>query len=66
MDYFNRAISCFDPDSSFLVVSNDMKWCKEHFRGKQFYFSEKESPVADLYLQTMCSHHIIRNSSYSW
>lgn len=66
MGYFNKAIACFDPASSFLVVSNDMEWCKKHFKGKQFYFSENESPVVDLYLQAMCSHHIISNSSYSW
>lgn len=66
MNYFKKAISCFAPDSSFLVISNDIKWCKKHFKGDRFYFSENESPVVDLYLQTMCSHHIISNSSYSW
>ena len=66
MNYFKKAISCFDPASTFLVFSNDMEWCKKHFKGERFYFSENESPVVDLYLQTMCSHHIISNSSYSW
>lgn len=66
MSYFKKAISCFDPDTSFLVLSDDMGWCKKHFKGERFYFVEKETPLVDLYLQTLCSHNIISNSSFSW
>lgn len=66
MAYFKKAISFFDPDTVFLVISDDIGWCRKHFKGKNFYFIDDEPPVVDLYLQTMCSHNIISNSTFSW
>lgn len=36
------------------------------FKGNSFYFVEAESAIVDLYLQSMCAHNIISNSSFSW
>lgn len=66
MSYFNKAISRFAPGTSFLVIGDDIGWCKKHFKGEQFSFSENESPLVDLYLLTMCSHNIISNSTFAW
>lgn len=66
MPYFKKAMSLFDKGTSFLVMSNDIAWCKKHFKGDNFYFSENESPIVDFYLQSKCSHNVISNSSYSW
>lgn len=66
MGYFKRAMSYFDKDRFYLVMSDDIAWCKKHFKGDNFYFSENEPQIVDFYLQSKCSHHIISNSSYSW
>jgi hypothetical protein len=66
MPYFNRAIRHFGKDKSFFVFSDDIAWCKKRFIGKNFHFPDRESPVIDLYLQSLCTHHIISNSSFSW
>lgn len=66
MSYFKKAISRFDPNACFLVVSDDIAWCKKHFKGSRFYFAENNSPLVDLYLQSMCAHNIMSNSSFSW
>jgi hypothetical protein len=66
LNYFRRAMETIGKDSSFLIVTNDLEWCKRKFRGENIYFSDQESAVVDLYLQSMCTNNIISNSSFSW
>lgn len=66
MPYFKNAISYFGKDKLYLIISDDIEWCKKNFKGNNFFFSEGESSIVDLYLQTMCNHNIISNSSFSW
>lgn len=64
-EYLCKAIAKF-PGWKFLVFSDDMKWCREHFLGSEFTFAEKNSPLKDLELMSGCEHNIIANSSFSW
>lgn len=66
MNYFRRAIRLIGEEKPFLIVSNDIAWCKKQFRGNNFHFAENESAVVDLYLQSLCTNNIISNSSFSW
>jgi hypothetical protein len=66
MTYFRNAIEYIGKDELFLVISDDIGWCKKRFRGSNFYFVEDEEPKTDLYLQTLCTNNIISNSSFSW
>ena len=66
MPYFRQAINYFGKDKQYLVLSDDIVWCKKKFVGSNFHFPDRESPVTDLYLQSLCTHNIISNSSYSW
>ncbi|MCK4919702.1 MAG: alpha-1,2-fucosyltransferase [Bacteroidales bacterium] len=66
MKYYRNAVKYFGNDKSYLIVSDDIEWCKAKFKGENFYFSGHESPVIDFYLQTLCTHNIISNSSFAW
>lgn len=66
MSFYNKAISCFELNTCFLVISDDIDWCKKKFKGVRFYFVDDEPPLVDLYLQSMCAHNIISNSTFSW
>lgn len=66
MPYFRRATKYFGKGRQFLVVSDDIEWCKKKFRGNNFHFTQNEPPIIDLYIQTLCTHNIISNSSFSW
>lgn len=66
MSFFEKAISYFESGTKFLVISDDIVWCKRHFKGDQFYFADDEPPIIDLYLQSKCIHNIISNSTFSW
>jgi len=66
MDYYRKAISCFNHDTKFLVFSDDIEWCMKNLEGDKFYFVDSQSDLVDLKMMTMCDHHIIANSSFSW
>jgi hypothetical protein len=67
MEYYQTALNEL-PDLPVLVFSDDIDWCKEQdfLSGDRFYHSEENSTAVDLCLQSLCSYHIIANSSYSW
>ncbi len=69
MEYYRAALMrvmqhCGDK-ANFLILSDDIPWCKKAF-GTGFIYSEGNSEIIDLFLMSMCRHHIMANSSMSW
>lgn len=65
-EYYNQALAKFDSERQVLVFSDDPGWCQEQFSDARFVISEKPDNVADPCLMSLCSAHIIANSSFSW
>jgi hypothetical protein len=67
LDYYVEALKWFD-NSKVLVFSDDPEWCnrQELFSGEKFFIAEGNTNYVDLCLMTLCSGHIIANSSFSW
>ena len=66
MRYYKNAINYFGEDKQYLIISDDIGWCRTKFKGNNYFFADHDSPVVDLFLQTYCSHNIISNSSFAW
>ena len=66
LGYFKKAISLFPAETKFIVCSDDIRWCRKHFRGERFLFVEGESVLAQLYVHVLCQNNILSNSSFSW
>lgn len=68
IEYYESALNKFDSNLPVLVISDDVEWCKkqELFKPSRFTISESNYNLVDLCMMTMCSHHIIANSSFSW
>jgi hypothetical protein len=49
-----------------MVFSDDIEWCKENLQLENSTFVSTDSDYVDLCLMSMCNHHIIANSSFSW
>jgi hypothetical protein len=56
----------FIPDATFLIFSNDLSWCEQHFKGKSFIFVRDQADIEDMFLMSLCKHNIISNSTFSW
>ena len=65
MTYYENAMSMANT-SKYLVFSDDINWCKAHFIGNNFEFSEGNSAPIDLSIMRSCEKCIIANSSFSW
>jgi len=68
LDYYERALKEFDSESTVLVFSDDPEWCSKQklFSDDRFLIAEGNSNYVDMCLMTLCSGHIIANSSFSW
>ena len=68
LEYYKKALNEFNKNSTVLIFSDDPEWCnqQELFSDDRFLISEGNSNYVDLCLMTLCSGHIIANSSFSW
>ena len=68
IDYYEKALSEFDDSSEVIIFSDEPQWCMEQklFESDRFMISETGNNYMDMCLMTLCSGHIIANSSFSW
>lgn len=67
LEYYEKALQKFE-SQEVLVFSDDSEWCKQQdlFTADRFLIAEGNDNYIDLCLMTLCSGHIIANSSFSW
>lgn len=73
LDYYKDAINHIVknvPAPHFFLFSDDLLWVKENFEFLKHPFTLIENGAdknyEDITLMSMCKHHIIANSSFSW
>lgn len=76
MDYYEAAIAYFSKEldaPQFYVFSNDLDWVKKNLsmpQSSSFVYVDntksENATLADLNLMSICKHHIIANSTFSW
>lgn len=71
--YYERAVNTIAQrvvQPHFFVFSDDMPWVRNHLRlpGEVTYVDHNGPATAfqDLRLMSLCSHHVVANSSFSW
>lgn len=68
-EYYANAISNFSeqfPTAKYLVFSDDIEWCRSEFSGDEFIVCDLKDAYIELCCMSLCDHHIIANSSFSW
>ena len=68
-EYYNSAIEHVKSEvdkPKFLVFSDDPEWCRNEFKGEEYIISDLGDPYIELCAMSLCNHHIIANSSFSW
>lgn len=68
INYYSEALNCMPKDIPVLIFSDGIEWCRQQelFQSARFMFSENNGTGIDLCLQSLCSYHVIANSTYSW
>ena len=67
-EYYEKAMALFTDDALFVVISDNMDFAKKIIstKGRNVVFIEKEPHYIDFFLQTLCKHNIVANSTFSW
>ena len=72
-DYYFRALEIINQNINnphFYIFSDDIVWAKEQFSNlPHFTFVEHNSDernYEDMRLISLCKHHVIANSTFSW
>lgn len=74
MDYYIEAMSRFSVNTKFLIISDDLEWCRENFKGCGYNVviadkckNKEHRLYLDLFLPSMCQiGNILSGSSFSW
>lgn len=71
LEYYEKAFSLFEStkDSTFVVCSDDIEWCKKNFNTSKYNFKfieDRKTTEYDMCVMSLCDHNIIANSTYSW
>ncbi len=72
LDYYKRAVLELAKTISsphFFVISDDPEWCKENLElgfPTTFVDHVPDTGHEDMRLTSLCKHHIIANSTFSW
>lgn len=67
VSYLNSAISYFGIHKNYLVVSDDLEWCKVHLGHlPNVFFLEGKLEFVDMFAMSLCENNIIANSTFSW
>lgn len=67
-EYYEQAMALFPKNTLFVVISDNMPFAKKVVSTKRrnVVFIENEPHYIDFFLQTLCKHNIIANSTFSW
>ena len=62
MNWFRRHYT----DARFVVVSNDIKWCRDNIPGKDIFFSTFTEPIHDMAILSLCNHTVMSTGTFGW
>lgn len=69
--YYFDCIEKLGVDRQYLIISDDIDWCKKIFVGNNFIFNDEvrdeiSKAHFDMCIGSLCSDFIIANSTFSW
>jgi hypothetical protein len=52
--------------ADFLLFSDDLPWCERNLKSPRTQIAGRSSEAQEIMMMSLCDHHIIANSSFSW
>lgn len=70
LEYYRQAVAAVAGSGPVVVFSDDIAWARENLSAdRPLVFAGEKGPrngLADLWLMTRATHHVIANSTFSW
>jgi len=72
LSYYQKALAMIKshyPNITLFIFSDDIEWAKSNLKydSPMVFVSQPElCPAEEMWLMSLCKHHIIANSTYSW
>ena len=66
LDYYKKAIKKIGSEKKFIVISDDIKWCKKNIKTTNIRYIDNSSILIDFFIMTLSNNLIISNSSFSY
>lgn len=64
--YIKRAMKMFPQNSRFLIIGDDLDYCRRNFKGDNIFFMNGSTVLRDIFAPTLCENNIISNSTFGW
>ena len=64
-----EAVKCKVPDARFFIFSDNEPWARDEFSSLDSGFVVSPDPSSDwrdLWMMSLCQHHVLSNSTFSW
>ncbi len=65
MTFYQEGINRMNKER-YYILSDDVAWCKENFKGDQFRFFEIKDDLHQLLVSSLFKNYIISNSTFYW
>ena len=68
-EYISRATNFYRYKARhalFIVVSDDMNWCRTNINGSDLIYSNSTEAITDLAVLSLCDHVIITGGTFGW
>jgi hypothetical protein len=68
-EYYSRALDALGSGVGSVrlyVFTDDAEWCVTHLRLNEHDVVVGATRAAEMYLMTLCDHHVLADSSFSW
>lgn len=67
LDYYKCAVDKLKgKDTTMIICSDDIQWCKDNFTYDKQIFVEGNPDIIDMFITSKCSNNVISNSSFGW
>jgi hypothetical protein len=64
--FYEEAMSRFDRETTFIVTSDDIAWCRENVRANRILYLPQETWALNFFVGTYCQHVITSNTTFGW
>ena len=66
LEYIQEALKVIGEYSTVFIFSDDHQWVKDNLNLSSAIFVNEPEDYLELWLMSMCSNHIMSNSTFSW